>query len=140
MKILDTILLEVFVGLVAGAVGYNSVSVKYPSCELVTNGIGVSTYGCSNTSGPSVAECANEKPNSQEMAACINRNYYRAKYLPFGFTQRFGDKSNLIDPQPRLLNTLAMVIFGFALTLLVLRVWPSLSRRFQSNRKLPPTN
>ncbi len=87
---------------------------KYPSCDLVAKGIGVSTYGCSNIVRPD-SPCEHEVANSEDMKACIQANYYRSKTFPFGFKQHFGSSSNLIDKKP--LNKNAVASFTSAVVI-----------------------
>ena len=119
MKSTKILLLAAVIGLVASVIGYNWTTTRYPSCELVTKGIGVSTYGCSNESTSATTACVSESPNSSEMIACIDKNYYRYRTIPFGFTQKFGDHSNSVDSKPRSLNALAMFGVGLVLTMVV---------------------
>jgi hypothetical protein len=109
MKHVKNIVITVVIGLITVAVTSQLTSSKYPPCGLVAQGIGVSTYGCSNTA-ISTSPCGNEAVNSESMKSCIQANYYRSRTFPFGFTQHFGDSSNQIDSRPLLMNAVASFV------------------------------
>jgi|GEM_PF-6271704 len=122
MKLIKILALAGCIGLFFAVASYNWTVTKYPPCDLVVKGIGVSTFGCTNPPQSDVSACSNESPNSPAMVACINANYYRYKTIPFGFVQHFGDGSNKIDYKPAGLNALASFGLGFALATIALFV------------------
>jgi len=121
MRRLQNVVIAVVVGIILAGIFGQFTTSKYPPCDLVASGIGVSTYGCSNTTTENYP-CKDILPNSSQMATCIQQNYYRSKTFPFGFKQSFGPQSNLIDRKPLNNNRLATFISGFAITLLILSV------------------
>lgn len=133
MKLTTKIVAAVLVGLILAGVTSQFTDTKYPSCDLVEKGIGVSTYGCSNDVSMT-APCANEEPNSSTMTNCIQQNYYRQKTFPFGFKQQFGDNSNEIDSKPLTENRIASFLTGFTVTLLALITIESLKRPSKSKK------
>lgn len=118
MRHLKNIIFSVLVGVILAALANQFTTSKYPPCDLVVKGIGVSTYGCVN-SGESTYKCESDLPNSSSMTSCIQQNYYKSKTFPFGFKQLFGANSNLEDDKPRLENEISTFIAVFVLTLLV---------------------
>lgn len=122
MKLLRIIVISILVGLVFVGVTNQLASSKYPSCDLVSKGIGVSTYGCSNDAGTN-EPCNNLSPNSSAMSECVSDNYYKYKSFPFGFKQKFGPDSNLNDPVPKQKNEVASFALGFLLATAVVSSW-----------------
>lgn len=120
MRILKNVV-AVIVGIILAGIFGQFTTSKYPPCDLVSKGVGVSTYGCSNTAASNYA-CKNIAPNSSQMEGCIQQNYDRTKTFPFGFKQGFGPQSNLIDQKPLNNNRIASFAFGFAITLFILFV------------------
>lgn len=116
---LKALLIAVIAGIILASIFSQFTTSKYPPCDLVVKGIGISTYGCSNTTATNYP-CKNIVPNTSQMAACIQQNYYRLKTFPFGFKQSFGAQSNLINQKPLNYNRLASFFTGFAVTLLIL--------------------
>jgi hypothetical protein len=135
MQFLKLGVLALVVGCIFAAIGYTWADSKYPSCDLVVRGIGISTYGCSSHIIGAPQQCENALANSPAIAECVQKNYYPVRYLPFGFTQHFGDHSNLIDRKPRILNTLAMFGLGFVLTLLSFFVGKRIRHSYPSKTK-----
>lgn len=121
MRHLKNIAIAVVIGLLTVAITNQFTSSKYPPCDLVAQGISISTYGCSNTASSNYP-CKNEVANSESMKKCIQANYYRAKTFPFGFKQHFGDSSNLVDKKPLRMNAIAsfatVAIISLAITYL----------------------
>jgi len=121
MRLLKDLLIALIVGVILASIFSQFTTSKYPPCDLVAKGIGVSTYGCSNTAVTNYP-CKNIAPNTAQMATCIQQSYYRTKTFPFGFKQPFGEHSNLIDQRPLNYNRLASLFTGFGITLLILFV------------------
>ena len=114
MKLLKAILISLVVGLVFVGITDQFASSKYPSCDLVSKGIGISTYGCSNSASNN-EPCNNLSPNSSKMTQCVAANYFKYRSFPFGFKQKFGPDSNLNDPTPKRNNEIATFALGFVL-------------------------
>jgi len=129
MRVLKNVIIASIVGIVLAGIFGQFTTSKYPPCDLVVKGIGVSTYGCSNTYAGNYP-CKDTAPNSSQMASCVKKNYYRSKTFPFGFKQNFGSQSNLIDQKPLNNNRLASFALGFVITLLILFL-------FQARRSRP---
>lgn len=121
MRLLKNVMIAMLAGIVVAIIFSQFTTSKYPPCDLVEKGIGVSTYGCSNTPSSNYP-CKDITPNYSEMMTCIQQNYYRSKTFPFGFKQDFGPDSNLVDQKPLINNWLASFIIGFMVTLLILSV------------------
>jgi hypothetical protein len=118
---LRNLFIATLVGLVLTGLTFNLTTSKLPPCELVENGIGVSTYGCSNVKSAD-SECGDETPNSKEMTDCIQKNYYAYKMFPVGFKQRFGGDANLQDPRLLKYNRITTFVTGSTLTLVILYI------------------
>jgi hypothetical protein len=116
--------MAVLVGILLIGLADRLISSNYPPCDLVSKGVGISTFGCSN-SNTSAYPCKNEIPNSNNMAVCVQQNYYREKTFPFGFKQHFGPNSNLLDQKPLNENRLASFVLGFMFTIVLLYAFQS---------------
>lgn len=122
MSHFKNIIIAVLVGIFLAGITSQISSSNYPPCDLVVTGIGISTYGCTDTTSATYP-CQSESPNSQSMVDCIQQNYYRTKTFPFGFKQHFGHQSNLVDSKPFNQNRIATFTLGFAVTIGLLYVF-----------------
>ena len=102
---------------------------KYPPCDLVVKGIGVSTFGCMNVPSSQSYACKNESSNSAAMKHCIDMNYYSYRTFPFDYEQPFGSNSNLVDSKPKTHNEVATFISTFLLSFAVLSLFNILSKK-----------
>ncbi|MBP7017983.1 hypothetical protein KBB17_00585 [Candidatus Saccharibacteria bacterium] len=118
---LRNLFVATLVGLVLTGLTFNLSSSKLPPCGLVEKGIGISTYGCSDTRS-SDSECGDEVPNSKEMTGCVQNNYYAQKTFPFGFKQYFGDDANMRDTKPLKYNRTATFVSSFTATLVIIYI------------------
>lgn len=133
MRILKNVVIAVIAGIILAGIFDQLTTSKYPPCDLVVKGIGVATYGCSNTNDGHYP-CQNVTPNSSQMTSCVQQNYYRSKTFPFGFKQSFGPRSNLIDQKPLNQNRLSSFALGFTVTLLILFLVQAKSSRLSSEK------
>jgi hypothetical protein len=113
MQLVKIALVSAVIALVTVGVSNQITTAKYPPCDLVVKGVGVPTYGCSGNVTSQNYPCKDLQAESDAMKQCVAANYYRYKTFPFGFKQKFGPHSNLIDTKPKYLNGLAT--FGTAL-------------------------
>ena len=119
MKSLKIIILSIIGAFILVGITNQFTSSKYPSCDLVSKGTSVSTYGCSNSAARN-EPCSNLAVRSEAQTSCIHANYYKYKTFPFAFKQKFGPTSNLNDPKPKQKNELATFALGFILISVVL--------------------
>jgi hypothetical protein len=129
MKHLKTIVKAIVLAFILVGITNQFSSSKYPPCDLVVKGIGVSTFGCMNMPSTQSYACKTEFGNSVAMKNCINANYYKYKTFPFGYKQLFGDKSNLIDSKPKTQNEIATFTSAFLLSTLVLSLLNNVVRK-----------
>jgi hypothetical protein len=123
MRFLKIIVISLISAFVLVGITNQFTASRYPSCDLVSKGTDVSTYGCSNTPTNN-KPCLNLGARSAAQANCINDNYYKYKTFPFGFKQKFGSRSNLNDPKPRQKNELTTFVLGFVLSGAILSSLP----------------
>ena len=122
MEHIRNMVLAIIFGLILAGIFSHYSSSKLPPCDLVVKGVGISTYGCSN-SAASTYPCKNDVANSASMKDCVERNYYFVKTFPFGFTQHFGPTHNLVEPNDskvRNENRIATFLLGSALSLVLI--------------------
>ncbi len=118
MKLLKVIVISIIIAFEFVSITNQLSSSKYPSCDLVSKGTDVSTFGCTNSSAKN-EPCQSLAARSTAQSNCIYANYYVYKTFPFGFKQQFGPHSNLVDPKPKQKNELATFALGFILAAMI---------------------
>ena len=120
MKVVASILVGAVVAFVLVSITDHTSSSKLPPCDLVTKGIGISTYGCSNST-PASYPCMNDTPHSSTMKSCVEKHYYLIKTFPFGFTQYFDASHNLATPNDsKVRNKNRITTFGVSFVVVAL--------------------